>query len=446
MADHAPAVPPSTKGRAIAAVVCLVLAVLLTAPAGFAFWGQRTINDSERYLDTVGPLVDSPEVQAAIATKVSDALEAQVDVEAVLTDVFAGVIDDRPRLDALIGPLSGAITGLIQTQVRAFVASDQFRSFWLEANTRAQVLMLAVLRGEDTGAVSVEGDQVVLDVSEAIEVVRARLVDRGLTILQNVPVPDADRQIVLLDAPQLRQARTIYAFSNPVARWLLPLVALLYVAAWVLARRKGRMTVLIGVAIAANAVLVALMLSVGRQLFVNELSNTVFGPASTAFYETLLAYLQRGTRTLLWLGLLLVAVGWFTGGTATGTSVRTSVGRGLETLGAGLAGGPLAGTATFVATNARWLRWVALAAGVVVLLWGNAPTAARLGWAAGLTLALLAALQMLVGAARTAAASVGPAVGPSGGPGTDPAGGPADDAAGDVALPTPVLSADAAAT
>ena len=58
------------------------------------------------------------------------------------------------------------------------------------------------------------GEQVVLDVSVVIDQVKQRLVDRGLTIVQNVPIPDSDRQIVLLEAPQVKQLRTIYSFAS----------------------------------------------------------------------------------------------------------------------------------------------------------------------------------------------------------------------------------------
>ena len=64
-----------------------------------AYWGQRTLNDTERYVDTVAPLVDSAEVQDVVATRVTDAIEEQVDIEAILNNVFAGVITDRPRLE-----------------------------------------------------------------------------------------------------------------------------------------------------------------------------------------------------------------------------------------------------------------------------------------------------------------------------------------------------------
>ena len=389
-----------SRGRAFAAGLCLVLAALLTVPAAFAYWGQRTINDGQRYVDTVGPLVDSPEVQAAVATKVTDAIQRQVDVEAILNRVFADVITDRPRLEALVGPLAGAINGLIDSQVRAFIASDAFADFWVAANTRAQSALVRVLEGEESGALSVQGDQVVLDVSEVIDQVKQRLVDRGLTIVERVPIPDVDRQIVLLDAPQLKQARTIYAFGNPVARWLIVLVAALYLAAVILSRNRPRITIIIGAVLAANALFVGLMLSIGQQLFVNQLSGTVFGPASRVFYEQLLSYLERGQRVLLWLGLVLIVVGWFAGRNAPGTAARSTISGGLEAVGSQLADTSAAGAGRWIAANAGWLRYAAGALGAVVLLWGNNISEARLFWSLMLVVVLLMAIQVFVGVGR----------------------------------------------
>ncbi len=374
----APARP--TRWRSIAAAVCVVVAALLTVPAGIAFWGQRTLNDGQRYLATVGPLVESPQVQAAISTKAINAIEAQVDVEAILNDAFAGVITDRPRLQKLVGPLSGAVNGLIEREVREFVASDAFADVWVRVNTRAQQGLVRVLRGDTSGAVSVQGDQVVLDVSDVIDQVKQRLVARGLTVVQNVPIPDTDKQIVLLDAPQLERAQTIYAFANPLARWLIVVVAALYLAALLLARRRPRMTVTIGVVLAANALLVAFCLSAGRQLFIDKLAGSDFGPASAVFYDTLLTYLERGWKVLLWLGLILVVAGWFTGPNVTGTAARSTVSGGLQTVGAALADGPVGGAGRWVAANARWLRVVIGVLGAVILLWGNDLTPSRLLW------------------------------------------------------------------
>ncbi|MGD9958805.1 hypothetical protein [Nocardioides sp.] len=399
---------PSSRGRALSAALCLILAALLTTPAVVAFWGQRTINDGQRYVETVGPLVDSPEVQAAIAAKVTDALEAQVDVESLLNEAFSGVITQRPRLQALVGPLSGAVNGLIESQVRAVISSDAFREAWLAANARAQVALLRVLRGDNSGALSVQDDQVVLDVSDVIDEVKQRLVDRGLTMLDNVPVPDQGRQIVLLNAPQLDQVRTIYAFSNPVAKWLLVVVALLFLSAFVLARRRPRMSVAIGIALALNAALLAITLSVGRQLFVNELSGTVFGPASSVFYDQLLSYLERGHQVLFRLGVVLVVLGWFTGTSRSGVATRSLVASGLESVGAAISQGQIGQAGQWVMANARWLRVVSALLGVVVLLWGNDISQSRLYWSVLLVLVLLVAVQVLVGAGQGRSRSAAP--------------------------------------
>jgi hypothetical protein len=402
---------PPSKGRSVAVVICLVLAAVLTTPAAVAYWGQRTLNDTARYVDTVGPLVNSPEVQDAIATKVTDAIEKQVDIEAILNDAFSGVITDRPRLQRLVAPLSAAINSLIDRQVREFLASDQFADLWTAANTRAQQALQRVLKGDQSGAVSLQGEQIVLDVSDVIDQVKQRLIDRGLTIVQKVPVPDTDKQIVLMEAPQVKQLRTIYAFANPVAKWLIVLVAGLYLLALVLARRRPRTTVIIGVLVAANALLIGLTGSVGRQLFIDALAGTTFGPASSVFYDTLLAYLDRGRQVFLWLGLILVVVGWFAGPNRFGTAVRTAVTDGLEGIGRAVASGSVSAAGRWVVANAGWLRVAVGLLGAVVLLWGNDVSLSRLLWSLALVVVLLAVVQILVGAGRTAASRPVPPAG-----------------------------------
>jgi hypothetical protein len=394
----------ASRGRGVVAAIAIVLAALLTSSAGIAYWAQRTINDTERYVQTVGPLVDSPAVQAAIVTKVTETLKQQVDVEAILTQVFAGVITDRPRLQALVGPLTGAVDGLIESQVRAFVASDAFAAFWVAANTQLQQALIRALEGGATGALSLKGDQIVLDVSTVVEQVQQRLVDRGLTMLQNVAIPDQGRQIVLMNAPQLERARTIHAVVQPVAQWLIVAVALLYLAGLALSRRRPRMTVIIGALLAANALLLGFALTVGRELFNDSQSHTALAAASTDIYNTLLSFLIRGQGVLLWLGLILMVIGWFLGRNAYGAAVRTRVRGGLEGMGAALPVGAVARPGRWLMGNASWLRVAIAMIGAVVLLWGNNVSKAQLLWSLVVVLVLLAVVQVLVGAGKASKA------------------------------------------
>ena len=179
-------------------------------------------------------------------------------------------------------------------------------------------------------------------------------------------------------------------------------MALLFLGGLLLSRRRPRATVIIGVVLAANALLVALLLSIGRQLFINQLSGTVFGPASRVFYDTLLTYLERGQRVMFWLGLILVLVGLFAGRTRLGTAVRTTTTGSLESVGASLADTSVAGVGRWTNTNALWLRIVVGVAGVIVLVWGNNISESRLFWSLVFVCVLLAVIQVLVGAGRAA--------------------------------------------
>ena len=220
--------------------------------------------------------------------------------------------------------------------------------------------------------------------------------------------------------------RTIYAFTNPVAKWLLPVVALLYLGGLLLSRRRPRTTVVIGVVLAANALLVALVLSIGRQLFINQLSGTVFGPASRVFYDTLLSYLERGQRVMLWLGLILVVIGLFAGRTRLGTAVRTTTTGSLESVGASLADTPVAGAGRWTPrTRSGCGSWSGCSA------WSSccgATTSPSRDCSGRLVFVgvLLAVIQVLVGTGR-AAGAVGP-----GGDGDAASDGPEDT----VPLPT----------
>ena len=364
-----------------------------------AFWGQRTLTDPQRYIETVGPLVNSSEVQDAIGTAAIQTFEKQVNVEAILDDVFAQVLTDRPRLQRLVGPLASGVNSLIEREVRSFIASDTFADLWLASQTRAQQAFMRIMEGNSSGAISLQGDQVVLDIGDVLEQVKQRLIARGLTVLQNVPIPDVNKQIVLMDAPKLAQARTVYAFTRPIATWLLPVVALLYLIAFMLARRRPLMAAAIGVSFAVNALLVAFALNVSERLVVNAFSGTVLAPASTVIYTQLLSFLTRGWQVILWLGIILIVAGWFAGITGAAVAFRRWLSGGLRAGGAAVGTQGLVPTGRWVASNAGWLRVVAVVIGAVVLLWGMDTSLSRLAWSTVLVVVLLVLIELAAGLA-----------------------------------------------
>lgn len=317
---------PGPRARPVLAVVCLALAALLLTPAAVGYWAQDMVNDPVRYVQTVAPLARSPVVQDVITTAVTDALDKSVDIEAILTGIVGGVVTDPVRRQRVLEPILATIRATVDREVRALVASDRFAAAWDRLNASAQRNLLRLLAGDGSGPIAVQGQQLILDLEEVVRTVREQLVARGIPFPQKALTPKADTQLILVSAPRVAQLRSLYAYGNPIARWLLPLVGALLVVAFALAGSRARMLLAIGVALIANAGLGAALVWVGRQVFVDELAGTAFAPAGRILYDTLVADLGAGQQLMLILGLGLALSAVLTGRLAGRTRLTTARG------------------------------------------------------------------------------------------------------------------------
>ena len=255
--------------RSIAALLLIILAAVLTIPALVGHWGQRTIVDSERYIQTVGPLIDQPEVQQALAETVTAQVVAKVDTENQIDTLLGNLFPNAGFTDQLAAPIAAGINSLIGELVTKFVASEQFATVWVELNRAAQKGIVLVLEGRDGGIVKLKGDNLVLDTSMALTAIQQKLVDSGITAAANVTIPESDREVVLANTPGLAQIRSIYSLTSPILTWLPLLVAIMFGAAILLSRRRARMTVATGVILGVSALAILAGLSVGETQFTN---------------------------------------------------------------------------------------------------------------------------------------------------------------------------------
>jgi hypothetical protein len=386
--------------RSIAAVVALILGLGLLPIGSVTYWGHRTVSDAERYIETVGPLAYSTEVQDSISIFLSDKIEERVDPTAVVQQAFGGLINEYPSLRALVPIVAGAIDALIKQVVDRLVRSDQFRALWDIANTAAQRSLMAVLEGDPSGPVTLEGDEVVLDISNLLDEVKAGLVAQGFTAAERISIPTADRQIVLLEAPQVSQLRTIYSFTSAIAASLIFIALLLLVLAIVLARRRPRMVAWVGGGTAVAGGLLLVGIGIGQGLFVNTLEGTPFGPASQIFYDQLLTFLYGATYTLIVLGIIICFVGLYLSGARWAVELRASINALADDIAGTIPPGPITHSGAWVAQHARWLRiGVAVLFGVIVII-GQDLSMARTLWGAVIALILLGVIQVWAAAGR----------------------------------------------
>ena len=379
--------------RSIAAVLIFVIAAALTPIAMVGHWGHATVVNSEQFIATVVPLADSPEVQAAVTEAVTEAIVKQVDTSAIVGDFLGGLLNNEQLSSALSAPIAAGVNKLIGQIVEGFITSDAFQKLWITLASAIQKSVVAILEGGNEGPVQMQGDQLVLDITDLLTAVQAQLVSQGVTIADKVTVPDSDRQIVLFEAPAVAQLQFIYSLASPVLQWFPLLIAILFGLAITLARRRPRMVLAVGLALVVTGGLTTWGLGLGETFFVDQLAGTVLGGASGIFWNTLLNYLIIGLQSLLIFGVVVAVAGWFAGRSRPAVKLRAHLVAGLTEIGSSL---PANGLSAFLRARADAVRWIITAVLVFALVVGDVMSLNRMIWLLLLTGGLFTLLQVLI--------------------------------------------------
>lgn len=390
--------------RSIVAVLIFVIAAALTPVAMVGHWGHATVVNSEQFLATVAPLSQSPEVQAAVSEAVTAALVQQVDTSAIVGDFLGGLLNNEQLSSALSAPIAAGINGLIGQLVQGFIASDAFQKVWITLAGATQKSVVAILQGGSEGPVQMQGDQLVLDITDLLTAVQTQLVAQGVSIADKVTVPQSDRQIVLFEAPAVAQLQFIYSLASPILQWFPLLIAILFGIAITLARRRPRMVLAVGAALVVTGGLTTWALGVGENLFVNQLAGTIFGGASGIFWDTMFNYLVAGLQGLLIFGVVVAIAGWFAGSSGPAQKIRAHIVAGLTEIGSSL---PENGLSEFLRARADAVRWVITVLLVLALVIGDVMSLTRMIWLLLLAGGLFTLLQVLIANKQKPAAPAG---------------------------------------
>ncbi len=384
------------KVRGFIAWLLVVVAGLLVPLAMVAFWGQRSVTDTERWVATVAPLAEDQAIRDKVATATTDAILTQIDNNTTLDDFLNGL---PPRAqEALKTPIEAAINSLVTQVVTKLVNSPKFQELWINANRTLQSQIIGALSGDESGAVKLQGDEIVLDIGTVIEAAKQELVDRGVTALADRPLPPAaDRQIVLMKGDQVKQAQLIYALTVPLARLLLPLVAVLFLAAVAISTRRARVVMGTGIALVVGLGALSLGLTYAREAISNSFSGTAFQDVVEIFYVTLTRYLSTAISAGLTLGIVIAIIGWYGGRSRPATAVRQSVGGGLRSSGGRVKGGALAGLGAFLRARGTLIKVVIGLLATAALFLFEPISVSSVLWLTVIALVLIAGVDFLSG-------------------------------------------------
>ena len=386
------------SGRGFVAWALVVIAALLFPIALTAFWAQKTLIDTQRYVETVAPLAQDPTIRKAVSDQVSTAINNEIDNSGKVDQILA----DYPKLKPLAGPITAGLHNLVSTTVTKVVDSDQFASLWVGINQQVQQGVIHVLSADaSTGPIQIQGNQVILDTGALIDAVKQKLVDKGFDWAANIPVPSvADRQIVLLTSPQLVQARVAYQIAQPISQWLIFAVLVMFIAAILIAVRRARMVIAVGVAVILGALVIRLLLAYGEAQVSLNLSGTTWSIAQNAFITILTSYLVIAIRAAFVLGLVLAIVGWYISGSSSATASRAYLSKVLDGAGANAGDTGLGRAGAWFARTRTFWRFAIPAIAVIILLFQSPLTGSTILWVTLLAVIGFVVLEFLVAAGR----------------------------------------------
>ncbi|WP_455605864.1 hypothetical protein [Cellulosimicrobium funkei] len=371
--------------RALRAAACAVLITLgaLLAPLGaVSAWAQRELTDTDRYVATVGPLAGDPVVQSAVAGRLTEVVMSRIDVAALVDDLVGGLEerDVPPRatraLAALEAPLTSGVESLVHETATRLVESDAFEGAWLQANRVAHEQLVAVMRGEDGDVLQVSDDgRLSIQLSGLIDLLKERLVDRGLDVAARIPSVDAT--FTVAQSAELVMLQNRYAQVVTLTTWL-PWVVLGLLAAGVLvANHRSRALVVAGLALTGAMVALGVGLAVARGLYLGALSGQVLRlDAAEVVFDQAVGYLRLTLRTVGVLGLVVALAAYVGGPSASARSLRAGLARAGAAVrgwgeGRGVSTGPVG---DWLGRPKAFVRGVGVAAAALVLLLAGTPT------------------------------------------------------------------------
>ena len=316
------------SGRSLIAGVLIVLALILAPAAVLGTWVRLQLVDTDRFVATFAPLASDPEVQVFLADEIATAISGQLETDALVSDLFDGIrsLDLPPPAQAALtlleAPAAQGIRALIERAAERVVESPQFAGIWEETLRVTHAQTIRVLQGDPDSLVSLGADGVIaLDLTVAIQSVRAALIEQGIGVAERIPA--VERSIPLLQSDALALVRTGYTVAAALGLWLPWLVLALLAGGVALARDRPRATALAGIGLLLVFGLLAGGIRIGRALVVDALSPEVMPAASAqAVYGQLTEAMRSTTLALILLAAVLAAGAWSTGGSRWAGELR----------------------------------------------------------------------------------------------------------------------------
>jgi len=308
--------------RMLVARLLVVLAAIFAVLSLLAGFIRYQALDNETFSESAAELIANDVIRDQIALALVEQLYANVDV--------AGSLEDRLPEDqqALAAPIAAVAREVADRAAIRVLERPRAQEAWVNSLSTTHEQLLRVLDDELT-VVRTEGGVIVLNLRPLVIQLGDRIAIFG-RVAERLP-GDAGR-IEIMEAQQLETAQDLTQLLKTLGRflWLVPL-ALAALAIWLAGDRRRSIVRMLAFAAIATGLLVLVVRSVAGGYIVDSLVPTVsVQPAAAEAWDILTTLLVDGGRTVLGIGVVLLAGVWLVGPSPRATAIRTRLAPWLE--------------------------------------------------------------------------------------------------------------------
>jgi len=319
----------------------VALSCLLVLLSTTEVWAHRTLLNTSAFVGTVAPVFENPEVASAVAARTTDELFTELNVQARLREALP------PRASFAAVPVTNATKGFVANQLTRVLTSSQFQAAWTAALTFTHQQLVAVLRSQNTAAVSTSGGYIVLNtvpvINQALGKVSGLASDltgkpvtlpaitsadppqqavNKLSGALGVPLPSNFGQITLVRSSDLAAVQKgVKAFDRLTLVLPLVTIALIALSLWLsLNRRRTLLQLAVGI---------SLLTIVERRVVIHEQGALASAANNPQLAQNVLDDLLHGffvlTALVLGVALLVVVIAVLSGPYRWAVAIRSRV-------------------------------------------------------------------------------------------------------------------------
>ena len=296
-------------------LVLITVATLLAFLAIFAVWANRQLLDTDNWTETSSELLENEDIRTQIAAFLVDELYANVDVAGQIREALP------PRAAPLAGPAAGGLRQVAERGTTELLGRPRAQARWEQANRGAHRRLIAIVQGEDIGALSTADGNVTLDLKQLLNQTQEHA-GVGGRVAAKLPADAA--QLTILKSDDLGLAQDLVDFFEKFVLVIVILSLGMYALAVFLARgwrREALRACGVGFVVAGAGVLIAR--SLAGDIVVDQLASTeAVRPAAEATWEISTSLLDEAATAMLGYGIVLLLAAWVAGPSSWAVSAR----------------------------------------------------------------------------------------------------------------------------